>query len=65
MHTISSEAGTRLAKAKSRREQEQMRHCLGGGNWTELRAARREFNRAAEAVADELMASGFHRMGED
>lgn len=62
MQTITSAAGTRLARAKARRDKEQLEHCLGGDNWTALREARHEFTRAAEALADELMAQGFHRM---
>lgn len=57
---ISSQAGTRLAKAKSRRDREQRVNCCGGDNWAELRDARIEFGRAAEAVADELIEQGFH-----
>lgn len=60
MMMITSKAGARLAKAKARRDGEQMAHCCGGDNFAELRDARLEFGRAAEALADELIANGYH-----
>lgn len=65
MMSISSAAGKRLAKAKAARLALQLRHSSGEDCWPELRDARREFNRAAEAVADELVEQRFHLMEGD
>ncbi len=66
MQTISSAAGTRLARAKAIRDEESRRFYHGEcANFAPPRDARHEFNRAAEALADELIAQGFHRMESD
>lgn len=60
MIMIDSKTGQRLAKAKAHRDKQQLIHSGGGDNWAELRNARHEFGRAAEALASEIMADGHH-----
>ena len=60
MQMITSAAGTRLARAKVERDAMQLEHSSGGDCWPALRDARHEFHRAAQALADELVASGYH-----
>lgn len=60
MIMITSKAGQRLAKAKAARQELKLRHSGGEDCWADLRDARHEFNRAAEAAADELIAQNFH-----
>lgn len=64
MQMISSKAGTRLARAKVLRDDEQRRDAAGEDRWPALRDARQSFVLAAEAVADELIADK-HHTGED
>ncbi|MAX33685.1 MAG: hypothetical protein CME72_11555 [Halomonadaceae bacterium] len=61
MHTITSEAGTRLARARAAAVDAQSQQM----SLSDRYALVIEFEEAAQNVADELMASGFHRMGED
>lgn len=65
MIMISSKAGQRLAKAKAHRDEQQLIHSCGGDNWIELRDARHEFGRAAEALASEIMAYRHHEVEGD
>lgn len=65
MMTISSPAGRRLAKAKAELDRIE-KTVLGGVHVEECEQAVDEYEAAADAVADELIAHGFHLMdGED
>lgn len=56
MQMITSEAGTRLAKARH----EYLRALRDGGSALEQYAAKLEYEIAADKVADELIEQGFH-----
>ncbi len=49
----------RLARAKGKRDEEQLLDAAGVQRWPGLRDARQELMRAAEALADELVAEGY------
>ena len=65
MMTISSPAGRRLAKAKA--EVDRIESIVRGGtHLAECEQAVKEYEAAADAVADELIHQGFHEIdGED
>ena len=62
MQMISSEAGTRLAKARAAVLRVNELFQVGGtqGLYHAYLAAWSEYEAAAEALADELIASGYH-----
>ena len=60
MMTISSPAGRRLAKAKAELDQAEAEN-----HPRRVVIADYDFRKAAQEVADELMASGFHLMDGD
>lgn len=60
MITITSKAGRRLARAKDRLDQAEAEN-----DPRRVMIADYDFRKAAQEVADELMASGFHLMDGD
>lgn len=62
MMSISSKAGKRLAKAKAELD---MWKALGGKGDPYGRMLRKSLDYAADEVANELIAAGFHEMEDD
>lgn len=67
MICIDSELAIRLAKARAAVLKAELQFSVSEtqGDYVAIGTAKREMEAATNAVADQLMSQGFHRMGED